>query len=148
MARDRPSRYGHRGRFLTPMQREGQALALRGPRRSRDREGQALALRASGAISYEELYPIGKKEFDKFCEKWYHFKKSGQMLSMQREGQALALRGPGTISYADATRGTGPRATGPGDDFLRRNGHRERFLLDNPLVNTRQEIRYADPNCY
>ena len=37
-----------------------------------------------------------------------------------REGQALALRAPGTTSYADATRGTGPRATGPGDDFLRR----------------------------
>ena len=48
---------------------------------------------------------------------------------MQCEGQALALRGPGTISYAET--GTG-----------------KRFLLDNPLVNTRQEIRYEDPNCY
>ena len=31
IARDRPSRYGARRRFLTPMQCEGQALALRGP---------------------------------------------------------------------------------------------------------------------
>ena len=104
-ARDRPSRYGARRRFLTPMQCEGQALALRGPE----------------TIFYEVLYPIGKKEFDKFCEKWYHFKKSGQMPSLQCEGQALALR---TFAI-DAMRGTGPRPTGPGDDFLRRNGHRK-----------------------
>ena len=41
------------------------------------------------------------------------------LMPIQREGQALALRTPGTISYADAMRGTGPRATGTGDDFLR-----------------------------
>ena len=83
-----PRATGARRRFFTLMQREGQELALR----------------ASGTISYEGLYPIGKNKFDKFGEKWYHFKKLGQMPSLQCEGQALALRTPETISYAEKHR--------------------------------------------
>ena len=109
------------------MQREGQALALRATRRSRDREGLSLALRGPETIAYtenvvrEHLLPNGSR--------------AGALeLQMIR------------AFYINAMRGTGPRATEPEDDFLHqynardrpsRYETRKRFMLDNPLVNTR-----------